>query len=125
MGTTRGNFLAQRNGRAVEVAILGKQVSSHHVLDSPKLEVKTAQEWVNYKGRSSGKRRGSFVLYDHQHRQLLVNGGSYLFVVLDDTGNIIHRRKISARKIERAFKIMGRKQVTLYHTTVFDVGREP
>lgn len=119
MGTSTGNQIAQRNGRGVETKILGKQVSSHHVLDTPKLEIKTAQETVSHKHSSTGFRKGSFVLYDHQHRQLLVNGGSYLFVVVDKDGEILKKRKISARKIEKVFKVLGRKQMTIYHHTVF------
>lgn len=121
MGTKAGNMRAQKNGRAVEQMILGKQVSSHHVLDTPKLEIKTAQEWVNYKGNKSGRRKGGFVLYDHQHRQLLVNRGSYLFVVLDKDGSILKQRKISALKVEKALKVLGRPQMTPLHSAVFNI----
>ena len=119
MGTSAGNMQAQKNGRAVEELLLGKQVSSHHVLDSPKLEVKTVQEKVKYKGNTSGWRWGSFVLYHHQHKELLENAGSYLFNVLDAEGNIMKQRIISGQKIEKEFKVLGRKQVTLLYPTVF------
>lgn len=120
MGTTAGNMKAQKNGRAIETKLLGKQVSSHHVLDTPKLELKTAQEKVQKKSEKKGWRYGSFVLYHHQHRLLLRNKGSYLFVVIDNEGNIIRQKKISARQIEKRFKVLGRPQMTLYHTTVFE-----
>lgn len=123
MGTSVGNFAAQRNGRAVETIIFGKQVSSHHVLDSPKLEVKTAQEFVRNKDRKSGKQVGRYVLYHHQHQLLLKNKGSYLFVVLGPLGTIIAKRKILAKKIEEVFGVLGRQQVTLLHTTVFGLPR--
>lgn len=122
MGTSAGNQKAQRNGRAIETKILGKQVSSHHVLDTPKLEIKTAQDKVNHKGRAKGWRPGSFVLYHHQHKLLLKNKGSYLFNVIDDEGNIIGQKKVSAKKVEEHFKILGRPQVTIYHHTMFAAG---
>jgi len=123
MGTTTGNFAAQKNGRMIETLIFGKQISSHHILDSPKLEVKTAQEFVKNKDRKSGKQVGRFVLYHHQHELLLKNKGKYLFCILGPLGTCIAKRKISAKKIEEAFGILGRPQVTLLHTTVFGLPR--
>jgi hypothetical protein len=119
MGTTAGNMKAQGNGRAIEVQILGKQISSHHVLDTPRLEVKTVQDKVNYVAAKRGWRYGSFVLYHHQHKLLLANKGSYLFNVIDEKRHIIKQKKISAKKIEERFQVLGRPQMTLYHPTVF------
>lgn len=120
MGTTAGNIRAQRNGRAIEAKILGKQVSSHHVLDTPDLEIKTAQDKCQAKGKPDGA-SGRFVLYHHQHRLLLRNKGSYLFNVIDKNGDILLQKKISARQIEKHFKVLGRQQVTLSHPTVFAI----
>lgn len=121
MGTAAGNMKAQKNGRAIETKLLGKQVSSHHVLDTPTLELKTAQHKCKSKSKPHGA-SGRFVLYHHQHRLLLRNKGSYMFVVIDDDGNILKQKKISARQVEKHFKVLGRQQVTLSHPTVFKVG---
>lgn len=122
MGTTAGNILAQRNGRMVEKLLLGHTVSSHHVTDRPKYDIKSVQEWVRYKGNTSGRRPGSFVFYNHQHEVLLKKNGWYLLNVLDEEGHIKMKKKIPASVIEAHFHLleMG-KQRTILHTTLFNV----
>ena len=63
------------------------------------IEVKSCQKWVRDESKSTGRRRGRFVLDRDQHEELIRDRGYYLFMVFD--GNELFKFKfIRANKIE-------------------------
>lgn len=109
------------NGKHIEVLILGYPSNPQNLIDDPenKREIKSCQEYTSQVPSKLipgvSRRAGQFKINLEQHKYLLEVEGNYLFVVQDGPlGLIIHTKSLTAREIEKKFKITKRK-ITKHH----------
>ena len=101
MTRTLSNTLASRNGRSIETCILRYMGLLHEKepvdssLEGSPLEIKSCQVLVGDRSHGNCKRSGRFAFDSEQHRYLLKNDGSYVFVVHDDQV-VVHTKILRA-----------------------------
>lgn len=60
------------------------------------LELKTCRRWITDNHSRGGRRRGQFKVNESTHGYLAELEGAYLFVVLDDVGDVLAGRAVPA-----------------------------
>ena len=101
-----GNRKAKRNGRIAEILatiLYDTEISANAVIDGEyhgrPLEVKACQQWVLDANTSNSRRRGRFWIAQKQHKELLEGDGFYAFFVLDEHGDYLVSKLVSAREV--------------------------
>ena len=101
------NRKASRNGRFAEIAAsvdFATEIATNAVIDGhydgKPLEVKACMAWITDGSNSKFRRRGRFFLQRFQHARLLEADGNYAFYVLDDDGEVLCAKLVSARWLE-------------------------
>lgn len=103
-----GNWKAKRNGRIAEMLasiLYDTEISTNAVIDGHyqgrPLEVKACQQWVTDASNSKSRRRGRFWIAQKQHKELLEGDGFYAFFVLDENGDYLVSKLVSAHDISK------------------------
>ena len=103
-----GNWKAERNGRIAEALasiLYDTEISVNAVIDGEyqgrPLEVKACQEWVTDANNSNSRRRGRFWIARKQQKELIEGDGFYAFFVLDEHGDYLMSKLVSARAISK------------------------
>jgi len=103
-----GNRKAERNGRIAEALasiLYDTEISANAVIDGEyqgrPLEVKACQEWVTDANNSNSRRRGRFWIARKQQKELIEGDGFYAFFVLDEHGDYLMSKLVSAREVSK------------------------
>ncbi len=103
-----GNWKAERNGRIAEALasiLYDTEISVNAVIDGEyqgrPLEVKACQEWVTDANNSNSRRRGRFWIARKQQKELIEGDGFYAFFVLDEHGDYLMSKLVSAREVSK------------------------
>lgn len=101
-----GNWKAKRNGRIAEMLatiLYDTEISVNAVIDGHyqgrPLEVKACQQWVTDTNNSNSRRRGRFWIAQKQQKELLEGDGFYAFFVLDENGDYLVSKLVSAHDV--------------------------
>ena len=103
-----GNWKAKRNGRIAETLatiLYDTNISANAVIDGEyqgrPLEVKACQQWVTDANNSNSRRRGRFWIAQKQQRELIEGNGFYAFFVLDENGDYLVSKLVSAHDVSK------------------------